>query len=653
MNTKLIETLYLLFFPFLIIYFETVLKAAVYETVFDEGYIFMCLFSLPLGLTFYLLSAGFTEKANEIVFKVLMFFLTFYYGAQLIYYKIFSTFASMYFVIGAKKASQFSDVLINAVKNNLRALVLILLPMAATFVFGRWIPVPGISPNYIAGGIVLAAAMQAAAVLFVRSSDEGMLSPSYLYSKTFLIEDSVDKFGLLTTGRLDIKNILKNTAVFADEPEPADSGAPEGARANATAETKEKTADYNILDIPFEKLAENERNENIRFMHEYFKNAEPTGKNKYTGMFRGKNLIMITAESFSPYAVHKELTPTLYKMYEEGFKFTDFYTPLWGVSTIDGEYAACTGLLPKEGIWSLYKSSKNHMPFCMGNQLRNAGYKTYAYHDNYFDYYFRDKSHPNMGYEYKGLGNGLEVTETWPESDVEMIDNTADEYIGKQPFHVYYMTVSGHMQYNFTGNYIAAKYKSLVGHLPYSENVKAYLACNIELDRAMEKLIAKLEKAGIADDTLIAITPDHYPYGLTEAEISELAGHEIKSEAELYKGIFILWSKGIEPLEVSKTACSLDIAPTLSNLMGLDYDSRLLIGKDILSDSEPLVVFRDRSWITEKAYFNSRTGKTEPRNGHSPDDAYIEETSEKVKQQFKVSAMILDDDYYGIVFKNR
>jgi len=286
----------------------------------------------------------------------------------------------------------------------------------------------------------------------------------------------------------------------------------------------------------------------------------------------------------------------------------------------------------------------------MGNQLKNVGYETFACHNHYFDYYFRNKSHPNMGYIYKGLGNGLDVTETWPESDLEMIELSVDEYIDKQPFHAYYMTVSGHLQYNFTGNYIAVKNKSLVEHLDYSDRVKAYLACNIELDRAVEKLINELEKKKIADDTLIAISPDHYPYGLTKEEISELAGHEVNSDFELYKGVFLLWSKGMKPVEISKTSSSLDIIPTLSNLMGLGYDSRLLMGTDILSDSDPLVVFKDRSWVTDKAYYNARTEEAITRNGYIIDDIYIKKVSEIVKQKFKVAAMILDTNYYKNVF---
>lgn len=663
MNPRLENILNVLFMPLLIIYFETVLKAVAYDTVFNEGYIFMCLFSLPIGLAFYLMIKSFNEKTNKILFFIIISCLTIYYAGQMLYFKIFSTFASLYFFVGAGKAAQFYKILLDAINNSIMPLIFIALPIIILSLFHKKISIAKISKNYMVKALATAAVIQLLAIIFVMSSDEGMLSASYLYKDAFLVKDSINKFGLLTTGRLDIKNILKNSNAFASEAKSIEISESENTEVKEkedqavpdkkeTEEVIEEVVEYNVLDIPFEELITNEGNENIKLLHEYFKNSEPSKKNQYTGKFKGKNLILITAEGFSPYAVNKELTPTLYKMYEEGFKFTDFYTPIWGVSTSDGEYVACTGLLPKEGIWSFYKSSKNYMPLCMGNQLKNVGYETYAYHNHYFDYYFRNESHPNMGYTYKGLGNGLDVTETWPESDIEMIELTVDEYKNKQPFHAYYMTVSGHLQYNFTGNFIAAKNKSLVEHLDYSDNVKAYLACNIELDKAMEKLIAKLDEAGIADDTLIAISPDHYPYGLTEKEISELAGHKVDTVFELYKGVFLLWSKGIESTEINKTSSSLDIIPTLSNLMGLEYDSRLLMGRDILSDAEPLVMFQDRSWITDKAYFNARTGEVDMRNGIKADNSYLTDMSEKVKQKFKVSAMILDHDYYKLINKN-
>ena len=652
MNTKK-NILKVLFFPLLILYYETILKVFIYDTVFNIGYVYMCLFSLPLGLLFYLLTTGFNEKTNKILFYSIISFLTLYYGAQIIYYRIFYTFTSFYSIlVGTAKALGFIDVLINTLLDNIAELIAVFLPIGLLVYFHRKIQFNKIPKNYIIKVAVSAVIMQSAIVLTVLSSDIGILSPSYLYSETFLVVESVDKFGLLTTGRLDIKNILKSM-VFAVEPEYAEiveseepKPADEPPLELEPEELPVQTVEYNTMDIPFDELINKESNKTIKSMHEYFGSIEPTKKNEYTGKYKGKNLILITAEGFSPYAVNKDITPTLYKMQEEGFKFKNFYTPTWGVSTSDGEYVACTGLTPKEGIWSFYKSSKNYMPFAMGNQLKKQGYETKAYHNHYFDYYYRHVSHPNLGYTYKGLGNGLDVTETWPESDLEMIELTVPEFIESEPFHVYYMTVSGHLQYNFSGNYIAAKNRSLVEALPYSNNVKAYLACNIELDKAMEKLIQELEKKGIAEDTLIAISPDHYPYGLKLNEISELANTEIKTEVELDKGVFLLWGKGMKPVEIDKVCSSLDIIPTLSNLMGLEYDSRLLMGRDIFSDAEPLVMFSDRSFITDKAFYNAKTNEVTSFTGENIESSYIKETAETVILKFKYSAMILDTDYY-------
>ena len=645
MKTNLFD---ILFFILLIIYFETILKAAVFEKVFNKGYFFMTLLSIPAGIIFYLLTSSFSEKANEAVFIILMLIITFYYSAQLLYYKIFSTFASMYFIIGAGKATQFMDVLSDSIKHNINWLIFMLMPAVCSFALLSKAKIPVIYNKHSLAFVFSAFIIQLIVTLLITSQNKGMLSPSYLYHESFLVEESTDMFGLLTTGRLDVKNILKNKAPEKLQKPLRLIDNAHGYNFNFSEKGDiEEIIQYNKVDIPFEELIRMEKSENIKSMHKYFMNEKPTKKNKYTGMFKGKNLILITAESFSPYAIDRELTPTLYKMLEDGFKFTDFYTPLWGVSTSDGEYVACTGLLPKEGIWSFYKSSGNYLPYCMGNQLKSIGYETRAYHNNYYNYYFRDKSHPNMGYEYKGLGNGLNIKETWPESDIEMVMETMDEYIDKQPFHVYYMTVSGHLQYNFTGNYIAKKNKAMVDSLNYPESIKAYLACNIELDRAIEKIVSDLDEAGIAEDTLIAISPDHYPYGLTQKELSVLAGHNITSQFELYKGVFLLWTKGMEPVKINKPSSSLDILPTLSNLMGLKYDSRLLIGSDILSDSEPLIIFKDRSWITDKAFFNAKTGEITSKTGCSPAGTYIEMVNERVKQKFKISAMVLDNDYYS------
>src|SRR5690606_24578528 len=387
-------------------------------------------------------------------------------------------------------------------------------------------------------------------------------------------------------------------------------------------------------------------------MHKFFQSVEPTAKNDMTGKYKGYNLILLTAEGFSPFAVHKEVTPTLYKLVHEGYNFSNFYTPIWGVSTSDGEYVALQSLIPKSGVWSFQRSGSNHLPFVLGNQLKKLNYKTNAYHNHTYTYYGRNISHPNMGYDYKGLGNGLDVKETWPESDLEMLEKTVDDYINNEPFHAYYMTVSGHMQYSFTGNYIAWKNKKHVEHLPYSEQAKAYLATQIELDRALEHLLNKRAEAGVADRTLIALSADHYPYGLDDETIDELAGHNVEKNFELYKSTFILYNKGMEPTAITKPASSLDILPTLSNLMGIEYDSRLLMGRDIFSDSMPLVTFLNKSFITDKGKYNAVTGKFIANDGVEVDAEYVEYVKSLVQAKFYYSTKILDHNYYKKILPN-
>ncbi|WP_177244110.1 LTA synthase family protein [Alkalibacterium sp. 20] len=416
---------------------------------------------------------------------------------------------------------------------------------------------------------------------------------------------------MITTMRLDFQRLATGwspTQTAPDmptsNPEPIDEPEKEYAEADIEMETDEKEnvekeIEYNMLDIDFDKMLSDGNDDSLNQMHNYFASVEPTAKNEYTGRYEGYNLIFLTAESFAPYAVHEDVTPTLYKMVHEGYNFTDFYVPLWDVSSSDGEYVSLTSLVPKSGIWSFSASANIELPYVMGNQLKELGYNTVAYHNHNYTYYNRDASHPNMGYDYKGIGNGLEISGGWPRSDLEMIQETVPEYIDDEPFHAYYVTVSGHMQYSFAGNNIAYKNKEYVADLPYSEQAKAYLATQIELDKALENMLKQLEEAGIADKTLIVLATDHYPYGLDNSTIDELAGHNVDRTFELYKSPLILYSKDMDPVTIDKPSSNLDIVPTLYNLLGVEYDSRLFMGTDIFSDSSPLVMFRNKSFITD------------------------------------------------------
>ena len=198
-----------------------------------------------------------------------------------------------------------------------------------------------------------------------------------------------------------------------------------------------------------------------------------------------------------------------------------------------------------------------------------------------------------------------------------------------------------------------------------TEQLKGYYACNIELDRAMEKLLYELECAGVDDKTVIMITPDHYPYGL-EADIGdeyaiwrEILGRDVETEFELYKSCLLLYCPSTKDAPtIDKPCYSADILPTLLNLFGFEYDSRLLMGCDIFSDSEGLAVMSNHSFISELGRYNAETEEFIPNDGvtfTSEEELaeYIDDISAKINNTFKISAKILETDYYGYILKDK
>ena len=467
-------------------------------------------------------------------------------------------------------------------------------------------------------------------------------------------------------GSLDAWTDVSSTPVPTATPDPlAGTDVSDGDAAVLTEETvaeePELDTSPNVLPIDFESLIANADSDEIVELAEYMQSIPPTNRNEYTGMFEGYNLIYLTAEGFSPYAVDEELTPTLYKLVNSGFVFENFYVPLWQTSTSDGEYVNCTGLIPDQQF-SMRRSQNNEMAFGLPAFFALEGVNSYAFHNNSLSYYERNFSHPNLGYNFMAakLGDLDEATwggqvfemdnaRYWPASDLDMMEATIPLYINDDRFHVYYMTISGHMNYNFAGNKMSSLHKDEVAHLPYSEEGRAYIACNIELDLALEYLIEQLDAAGKLENTVICLSADHYPYGMEVANLEELAGKPLAGSLDIFRNNLVLWNSEMETVTVEKTASALDILPTLLNLFGFEYDSRLYVGRDILSDSTPLVIFSDRSFITDRVSYYKKGKEVTWLDGTEDDEEYYEAIKKQVKGLYNYSAGILNNDFYKYV----
>ena len=181
-----------------------------------------------------------------------------------------------------------------------------------------------------------------------------------------------------------------------------------------------------------------------------------------------------------------------------------------------------------------------------------------------------------------------------------------------------------------------------VKDLPYSNNVKAYLATQMELDRALETLINKLNEKGILDNTVIALVGDHYPYTLSIDQVNEVSDYTRDEVVEVNRSNFILWNSEMdEPVKVDKVGSQIDVLPTLLNLFGIEYDSRLMMGQDILSDNPGVAIFSNRSWVSDYGtYFSSGKEFVPKENVEIPED-YVGEMNREVANKFTMSQSFL------------
>ncbi len=657
--------LYSLFFFVNIVYSELVVRFN--SLGFDSGMpVFMIMFALSAAFLLggICVLCGKAKKLISFIFSILLLII---YAVQLVYYCFCDSFMSVVQVaMGGDALTHFGEAAKLEIIESLGGIFLLLIPTVILLVLTSRIRSRGKKSGIVIPAVcafALFITVHFSTVLCLPISGTQIYSPYDVYHDTFVLGMSTRHFGILTSLRLEIRGLIFGSGqseIIVDIPELTD---------NQEDPPLPTEYDYNITDIDFDKLIEEEEDDALKALHAYFSSQSGTKQNEYTGRYKDYNLILICAESFSPYIIDKERTPTLYKLASEGFQFTDYYNSVCD-NTSNGEYAILTGLLPDTSLlgkgWTTFysynsftASQENYMPFCLGNQYLAKGATTYAIHNYFYNYYGRHNTHPNLGYTWKAMYRGLEVNEDWPTSDVSMMEQTlpllltTDKNGSVQPFHAYFLTFSGHMPYTFGYNTMADKNRAFTDGLPYSSKVKCYLAAQQELEYALEYMMEQLESAGVLDNTLIVITNDHYPYPLGLDYLSELAGTKMDEQFDKYRSGLIMWSADMkEPVEVNVPCCSLDILPTLSNLLGFTYDSRLLMGTDIFSDGDHIAVLADRSFVTDKVLYNCVNGEVTLREGAGElPEGYLDTYIALVKNKFTVSTEILYNDYYAKVYE--
>lgn len=628
-----------------IIYLEILSKVLITNHIINNGLIYMIIFSIPFILLLTIMTKSFNKTVNRVISIITMLFITFFFGMQFVYYILFSVPFSFSSIGMADQALDFVSIIKDTLIDYWYYILAIIAPFILFIIFQKKIDYTRYHKHTTISLIIMFITSYLSTFLCL-IPNEGESKKLY-----FNVDNPIaiiDKFGMITYTKIDIKRQLfgydaelvlnTNFPIINNQPQTEE-------------EPEEIVYGDNALDINFAALQS--KNKDIQKLNNYMSNEQATNQHQYTGMFKGKNLIFILAEGFNEVAVDETRTPTLYKMINNGFVFNNFYSPVH-LSTTGGEFQATTGLVPTQSTLNIWKKEEPKIAYSLGHSFNNIGYNVQSYHNWTYKYYKRNITMKTLGYEkYTGCGNGLEklMSCKWLPSDIDLINVTTPDYLGKDGnFMTYYISVSGHSPYNSSSN-IARKYLDQING-DYSTAVKYYLASQIELDKMLEQLITNLEEAGELEDTVIALVGDHYPYTLTTDEMNEMSDYEKDGVVEVNKSNFIIWNSEIEePIIIDKLGSQIDVLPTLLNLFGIEYDSRLIVGKDILSDTGCVAIFSNYSWVSDYGTYFANKRKFILKDGKKLDnvDEYVKSMNNRVSNAYSISKMILDTDYYTYV----
>lgn len=464
----------------------------------------------------------------------------------------------------------------------------------------------------------------------------------------------VNDFGFIVFGLLDIKeyffpgkeqiiNIEYNPNNVELNPNPNEN------------EEDEYHSQISIDNEIFKDIIEKEKNNTLNNLNKYFISSDTTSTNEYTNMFEGKNLIVIMVESGSNIMLNEKYYPNIAKIYNEGWSFKNYYSPRNSCSTINNElsgmtslysiYNTCTGSIYKdntyfESIFNLYK---------------NAGYQTDSYHDHDEFYYDRKTIHKNMGSEtfYNVKDMKLKYTGSEWASDAEMMEyylKNIDKMDDDKPFMSWITTVTSHQYYRTSSKYYK-EYKDLFPEdLP--DDLRVYMTRIKVVDEAIGILLEGLEERGLLEDTVIALFCDHYPYAINTDKLSDILGTNQDEDNNMDQVPFVIYNKGMEKKTFDMYTSYINLTPTLANLFGVEYDSRIYMGKDILSkEYQSMVVFADSSWKNEVGYYSASTNTMKYYGEKTYSEEEILAINEQIALKLKMSSAAIKNNYFNYLNK--
>ncbi len=628
----------------LLVLSELIFKCIEFGFSFDLSLLRICLFCVGFSGIVSVLLSLLPLKPAKIIHSVLCFILPIYALFQIGIHNMMHSYATL------KTAGGLAGAMVSYVLQYIRQMpipywFMLLIPFSYFFVQRKYISVYK-SKNIKNIIFILVASL---------ALDEGGLLLTAIYGNweqyaypTYQ-ESAIREYGIERFLLRDIATIFTEKEAVLEEEQ---------------KEYTEVDSTRKIDDTNWQELSDADDDETRKKIDTYLMNQTIDGYNDKTGLLEGKNLIYIMIEAFDYIGIDEQLTPTLYKMMNSGWNFSNHYTPKFDTGTSDSELISETSLVPRRDTNVYAEYSDNDWTNSIFYLFKQSGYTTHAYH-NWTDEFYPRKAMMESLYcddyedwsDFTEQDSSLETISGW-QSDYDLFRLTTDKYINEDQFMTMYITSSTHFPYNTSWDVLGNKYLDEINqvHPDYPEDVKHYISKAMELDKGMEYLLQALEDAGKADDTAIVFFADHHPLNMNINYLYDYTPEIDSSGITIDRSIgmnefrspLVMYCPSILGDETfTNISSTYDILPTVLNLYNINYDPRLLLGTDYFSESESIIYFPDGDWATDKGIYYTATNTFEPTNSDETiEDSYVTNMTTKVNNAFNISLMIYQSNYF-------
>ncbi len=426
------------------------------------------------------------------------------------------------------------------------------------------------------------------------------------------------------------------------------------------------------------------------FREYYNENTQEDKTNEYTDIFKGKNVIVIHAESIQNYLLNTEINgkaiaPNLKKLADEGMYFSNFYSQESVGTSSDTEFTYSTSLLPASSGTVFVSYWDREYP-SIQKFLKDEDYYVFSMHANKGNMWNREVMHKELGYDKfyyydkdydidEVIGLGLSDKSFFRQSvqKIKKISEKHDKYYGTLIMltnHTPFEGVEDQTDLDLTYHYtktdeITGEKTEVVNDYLSNTTLGNYFTTAHYADEAIGELVDELDKEGLLEDTILVIYGDHdakikrseydYYYNYNPETDSKLSSSDpnykeyTKYDYELNRKVpFIIWTKD-EKLrkkintEITTVTGMYDVLPTLGNMLGI-YD-KYALGHDVFSTDEHYVVFPNGNWITDKMYYDNQNGKAIIFDEDSViDKDYISKYTTQAEKEIAVSNDIIVHD---------